>query len=71
MVDPKDPPDRNDLMVSPEEVPDRTDLTVPPEQGRPDRRGHGKEPNRLDDEELQRRTEREREMIRDDQDSPR
>lgn len=63
MVDPTDPPD------SREDPPDSRDLRIPPERGRPDRRAHGKAADRLDDDEMERRAEDDRDMIRRDQES--
>lgn len=42
-------------------------VIVPTEETHPDRREHGKMPNPVDDDELARRTEHEREEIRADQ----
>lgn len=47
--------------------PQLDDVMVPTEEVHPDRREHAKMPHPIDDEELERRTEHEREEIRADQ----
>jgi hypothetical protein len=47
--------------------PNLDDVMVPTEEVHPDRHQHGKMPNPIDDDELERRTEHEREEVREDQ----
>jgi hypothetical protein len=49
-------------MVNPNE-PDLGEVMVPTEEAHPDRREHAKQPKHVDEEELERRTEYEREIV--------
>ncbi|HEY7050950.1 MAG TPA: hypothetical protein VH496_02285 [Mycobacterium sp.] len=50
-------------MSTPNEPPDLDDVMVPTEETHPDHREHAKEPRHLDEDDLERRTEHEREIV--------
>ncbi|WP_181783786.1 hypothetical protein [Pseudonocardia pini] len=50
-------------MTEPNRDPDLDDVLVPEEQAHPDHREHAKTPHRLDDEELERRAQQERDQL--------
>jgi hypothetical protein len=49
--------------MTPDDAPDLNDVLVPTEEAHPDRREHAKQPKHLDDDELERRTEHERQIV--------
>jgi hypothetical protein len=54
-------------MSETNERPDLDDVMTPTEEIHPDRREHAKEAKHVDDDELDRRTEHEREIVHGDQ----
>jgi len=52
------------------ETPNLDDVIVPEEQAIPDHTAHGKIPKHVDDEELERRTQHERELVGSDDYDP-
>jgi hypothetical protein len=53
--------------MTPDDTPDLDDVMVPTEEAHPDHGEHAKMPRRVDDDELARRTDHEREVVDADQ----
>jgi len=49
--------------MKPDDATDLNDVMVPTEQVHPDHREHAKQPRHLDDDDLERRTQHEREIV--------
>ena len=49
--------------MTPDDAPDLNDVMVPTEEAHPDHREHAKQSKHLDDDELERRTAHEREVV--------
>jgi hypothetical protein len=56
--------------MTPDDAPDLDDVMVPTEEAHPDRREHAKLPKHVDDDELEQRTEHERQIVDAQQDEP-
>ncbi|MBY6678519.1 MULTISPECIES: hypothetical protein [unclassified Rhodococcus (in: high G+C Gram-positive bacteria)] len=52
-------------MTDPHDEPTLDDVLVPTEDAHPDRRAHAKTPSHLDDDELEQRTQHERDEVQD------